>query len=93
MIHKVAYAGTPKMDPALFGHHDDGSALPGSIAANLHFLDQRGVPFVPDVPHQLNWMQERVEPGRGYLHLGREAGGGAAASLNSRRADMILIGI
>jgi len=68
-IHKMAYAGTPKMDPALFGHYDDGSALPESIAANLHFLDQRGVPFVLDVPHQLAWMQEKVELGRGYLHL------------------------
>lgn len=68
-IHKMNYAGTSKMDPTLFGQYDDGSALPGSIAAGLHFLNRSGVPFVLDVPHQLEWMQERVELGRGYLHL------------------------
>ena len=57
--------------------HDGKETLVGSVST----LVARRLSLL-DVPQQLRWMQERVEPGRGCLHL-----------TDSRRADMILIGI
>ena len=74
-IHKPQLAGTDLMDTTVFGTGDDGSQLPRN--AGLHFIDKNGLPFALDVPHPIEWMNERIEISTGYPDIVGFAGGNA----------------
>jgi LruC domain-containing protein len=51
-VHLPQYAGTARMDAALFGTADDGST------ANRHFVNRQGLPFALNVPSNIAWPRE-----------------------------------
>ncbi|MFO0757246.1 MAG: LruC domain-containing protein [Byssovorax sp.] len=62
-IHRPGFAGTSAMDGSLFGTLQDGST------GARHFVDNRGIPYVLDVPQGIKWSKESVDISGGYSQL------------------------
>ncbi|MFO0755118.1 MAG: LruC domain-containing protein [Byssovorax sp.] len=62
-IHRPGYAGTAAMNAALFGTLQDGST------GARHFVDNRGIPYVLDVPQNIKWPKESTDISGGYSQL------------------------
>ncbi|MFO0755116.1 MAG: LruC domain-containing protein [Byssovorax sp.] len=62
-IHRPGYAGTSNMNAGLFGTLQDGSN------GARHFVDDRGIPYVLDVPQAIKWSPESVDISAGYSQL------------------------
>jgi LruC domain-containing protein len=62
-IHRPGFAGTAAMDAGLFGTLQDGSN------GARHFVDDRGIPAVLDVPQAIKWSKESTDISGGYSQL------------------------
>lgn len=56
-IHRTRFAGTTLMNQSFFGREDDGSSPVGTPNGRF-FVDQRGVPFVLEVPQSAVYPRE-----------------------------------
>ena len=78
-VHLPQYAGTARMDRALFGTGADGST------DARHFVTRRGMPYVLHVPRRVAWPTERVPIQQAYPSITDFAASGGA-----RAADWYL---
>lgn len=75
-VHLPQFAGTARMDTALFGTGDDRST------PSRHFVNKRGLPFALHVPIATEWPAEFKPIDRLYPDIVRFAASGGAEALD-----------
>jgi LruC domain-containing protein len=82
-IHRPEFAGTARMNAALFGTADDGSS------PARHFVDTRGLPFALGVPVQALYPREAVDIAQLFPRILDFAATGGASSKDYYAAQVV----